>query len=139
MAVWRKGHELVMGIYQGTALFPPEERQGLAYQLRKAAASICANMAEGCGRRGSRELSRFLQIAFASACEVEYLLFLSGELGYMGTRLHEQLSQQLLEVKKMLASFIHKLRRGQPSEVSHQKSAIRSQGSTSGCPPPTES
>lgn len=113
LAVWRKGHEGVMEVYRRTAEFPGEERNGLVIQLRRAASSICANMAEGCGRQGRRELSRFLQISFGSACEVEYLLILAGELGYLEPPAHERLFQQLVEVKKMLASFIRRLRRQQ--------------------------
>jgi four helix bundle protein len=72
LKVWEKAHELTLSIYQATAGFPPEEKYGLSGQLRRAAASIPANIAEGCGRSGDRELGRFLQIAMGSASAFDF-------------------------------------------------------------------
>ena len=60
---WEKAHELVLSVYEATRTFPPDERYGLITQARRAAASIPANIAEGCGRDGEVELARFFQIA----------------------------------------------------------------------------
>ena len=60
---WKKAHELVLSVYEATRTFPPDERYGLITQARRAAASIPANIAEGCGRDGEVELARFFQIA----------------------------------------------------------------------------
>ncbi len=60
---WQKGHQLTLGVYRATAKFPKAELFGLTAQMRRAAASIPANIAEGCGRPGRAELGRFLQIS----------------------------------------------------------------------------
>ncbi|MDI6752736.1 MAG: four helix bundle protein, partial [bacterium] len=85
------------------------EQYGLTSQLRRAAASISTNIVEGCGRSGSRKFSHFLQIALGSASEVEYLLFLAQELGYIDSEFNKELTDQVVEVKCMLTSFIQKL------------------------------
>jgi four helix bundle protein len=72
LKVWAKAHQLTLAIYRRTRVFPKEEMYGLTSQLRRAAASIGANIAEGCGRRLDGEMKRFLQIARGSASELEY-------------------------------------------------------------------
>jgi four helix bundle protein len=69
LKVWAKAHEMTLAVYRKTQTFPKEEVYGLTSQLRRAAASIGANIAEGCGRRSDGEMSRFLQIARGSASE----------------------------------------------------------------------
>ena len=63
MKVWEKSHQLTLEVYKITKMFPRDERFGLTSQTRRASASIPANIAEGCGRRGAKEFARFLQIA----------------------------------------------------------------------------
>ena len=96
-------------MYRATAPFPTEERYALTHQIRRAAASIPTNIAEGCGRGGEKELARFLQIAMGSASELEYHLLLSKELGFLDVSLHHDVEKQTTEVKRMLTSFIKKL------------------------------
>src|SRR2546423_579097 len=110
LTVWQRAHELVLGVYKATKTFPADERFGMTSQLRRAGASIPANIAEGCGRTGDAELGRFLQIAAGSASEVEYHLLLSRDLGYLDQKLHAALERRVVEVKKMLASFQRTLR-----------------------------
>lgn len=74
LKVWEKSHQLTLAIYKITAIFPREELYGLTIQIRRASASIPANIAEGCGRNGVAELARFLHIAMGSASELEYHL-----------------------------------------------------------------
>ena len=109
LKVWQKAHHLVLDIYRSTIEFPPEERFGLAVHLRKTAASIGSNIAEGCGRDSEAELARFLSIAAGSSSEAEYQLLLARDLGYLSPRTHEDLQSEISEVKKMLNSFIQKL------------------------------
>ena len=108
--VWQKAHQLTLAVYQITAQFPREELFGLTSQLRRACASIPANLAEGCGRTGDAEFCRFCSIAMGSASEVEYHLLLCKDLGYINPNDHEELSQTTIEVKKMLTALIQKLK-----------------------------
>jgi four helix bundle protein len=109
LKVWENSHRLVLAIYEGTARFPQQEHYGLTSQLRRAAISIPTNIAEGCGRGGDREFARFLQIAFGSASETEYLLLLSQELNYVDLISYEGLKVQVVEIKCMLTRLIQKL------------------------------
>lgn len=106
LKVWEKSHQLTLAVYQASQGFPKEELFGLTSQLRRAAASIPANLAEGCGRSGKAELARFCVIAMGSASELEYHLLLSRDLRYLNESTWIQLSEQVTEVKRMLASFI---------------------------------
>src|SRR5215472_6661494 len=91
LKVWERSHRLTLQVYVHTRSFPKDELYGLTAQIRRAAASIGANIAEGCGRRGDAELGRFLQIAMGSACELEYHLLLARDLGILTGPAHEQL------------------------------------------------
>jgi len=110
LKVWEKGHHLALKIYQVTSEFPKYEIYGLTSQLRRAAVSIPTNIAEGCGRETDAELARFCQIATGSASEVEYLLLLSHDLGLIKDPEYEPYNQEVNEVKRMLISFLFKLR-----------------------------
>jgi four helix bundle protein len=82
----------------------------LVVHLRKSAISVPSNIAEGCGRESERELAQFLSIAAGSASETEYQLLLARDLGYLPPEAHRQLDDQVNEVKRMLNSFLQKLR-----------------------------
>jgi four helix bundle protein len=110
LQVWRKSHQLTLAVYAATADFPKEEAYGLTGQIRRASASIPANIAEGYGRTGGAELARFLQIAMGSASELEYHLLLTRDLGYLLATGYDHLHTAIVEVKKMLATFIKRLR-----------------------------
>jgi four helix bundle protein len=108
--VWVKSHDLALNIYKVTKTFPKEEIYGLTAQIRRACASIPANIAEGCGRGGEAELARFLQMAMGSASELQYHLMLAHDLGLLRDSDYNQLDQKTGEVKSMLTSFIKKLK-----------------------------
>jgi four helix bundle protein len=110
LKVWHKAHELTLRVYRATARFPREELFGLTAQLRRSAASIAANLAEGCGRNGNAELSRFCIIAMGSASELEYHLLLAKDLTLINPEEHEEVSGYAIEVKRMLAALIQKIR-----------------------------
>lgn len=110
LKVWEKSHRLTLAIYHATTTFPNEERYGLTSQMRRACASIPANIAEGVGRDSDAELKRFLLIAMGSACEVEYHLLLARDLGFINPPAHTKLDSDLAEVKRMLNGFIQKLK-----------------------------
>src|SRR5947209_19506373 len=110
LKAWVKAHELTLKIYNVTKSFPREEVFGLTSQLRRACASIPANIAEGCGRSGDAELARFLVIASGSASEVEYHLLLAHDLNYLDHAEYRQLDGEVNELKRMLTAFINKLK-----------------------------
>lgn len=108
--VWEKSHLLTLEVYKATKSFPKDELYGLTNQMRRASVSIPSNIAEGCGRGSDAELSRFCQISTGSANELEYQILLSHDLGYLENLLYEKLTTMVTEVKRMLTSFIQKLR-----------------------------
>jgi len=110
LKVWEKAHHLTLEAYQATGPFPREEQYGLTSQIRRASASISANIAEGCGRGSDAELGRFLLIAMGSASELEYHLLLARDLGFLAEQSHDRLHADVTEVKRMLATFVKKLR-----------------------------
>jgi four helix bundle protein len=105
LKVWHKAHQLTLDVYAATKTFPRDELYGLTSQIRRAAVSIGANIAEGAGKNSSAEFGRFLQIAQGSGSELEYHLLLSRDLGYLIPEICSQLSQQTIEAKKMLSGF----------------------------------
>jgi four helix bundle protein len=109
LRVWEKSHELALAIYHITASFPREETYGLSSQIRRAASSIPSNIAEGCGRDGDAELARFCIIARGSASELEYQLLLGRDLNMIQPSAYETLSQQTVEIKRMLTVLAQKL------------------------------
>ncbi len=109
LAVWKRAHELTLALYRVTKNFPKEEMYGLTSQIRQASSSIGANIAEGCGKRTDADFGRYLQNAFGSANELEYLLLLSFDLQFLKKTEFEDLTSQTIEVKKMLAAFLRKL------------------------------
>ena len=110
LKVWGKAHRLTLEVYQATQDFPSEERYGLSNQLRRAATSVPTNIAEGCGRGSEKELAQFVQIAIGSASETEYLLELVSDLEYLDVKNYKALTDQTVEVRKMLIAFIRTLK-----------------------------
>ena len=106
LVVWQKAHAWVLRVYKLTKRFPDDERFGLTSQLRRAAASVPANLAEACGRGGKHEFSRFVQIAMGSATEAEYHILLAKDLGYLGGQDFDTVGAAVEEVKRMLASLL---------------------------------
>src|SRR5256885_5920759 len=110
LKVWEKAHSLTLDVYKVTKLLPREEIYGLTSQIRKASVSIGANIAEGACRNGDAEFARFLQMAAGSASEVEYHLLLARDMELLKSADCECLSNQVVEVKRMLGSLLKKLR-----------------------------
>jgi four helix bundle protein len=109
LKVWRKAHSLTLAIYKATELFPRHERYGLTSQMRRCAASIPSNIAEGCGRGSDPELARYLRMSLGSASELEYQTLLATDLGYLGPEEYSRFDVDINEVKKMLVALIQKL------------------------------
>ena len=102
LRVWQKAHEFVLEVYRYSDSFPEREKFGLAHQLRRAAVSIPANIAEGFGKRSQAEKARFLNIAEGSVEECRYYLILAHDLGYGDTG---RLTALLEEVSKLLNAY----------------------------------
>ena len=110
--VWHKSHEFALEIFKNTKDFPKDEVYGLRSQIRRAAYSIPTNIAEGCGRNGDKQFARFIDIAFASASESEYLLILTNDLNYIPDDEYVKLIKKVFEIKKMLGTFYKRLTNG---------------------------
>jgi len=102
LVVAEHAERLALRIYQLTAGFPADERFGLTQQMRRAAVSVGSNIAEGCGRRGNRELLNHLYIAMASGSELEFQLGLAEKLGFGTPDEHREVFTELNRVQRML-------------------------------------
>ncbi len=110
LLVWQKAHKLVFDVYKISNKYPSGERYNLTRQVRRAAISIPTNIAEGCGKLTQPDFAKYLQDAFGSTQEVEYLSFLSFELSYLKREDYDKLDKKINEVKAMLISLIKKVR-----------------------------
>jgi four helix bundle protein len=109
LSVWQKSHKFVLEIYLITKKFPQEEKYGLITQLRRAAASIPTNIAEGFKRRSKKEYAHFINIADGSLEEVKYHILLAHELGYIDKIIFDRLTILSDEIGRMLFGFHKKL------------------------------
>ncbi|MGH9642139.1 MAG: four helix bundle protein, partial [Terriglobales bacterium] len=110
LMVWGRAHHLTLSIYKSTITFPSEERFGLTSQTRRSAASIPANLAEGCGRRSDKEMGRFIQIAMGSGAELSYHLLLARDLHFLDIQTYERLEADLGVVMRMMSSLSQRLK-----------------------------
>lgn len=123
LAIWQRSHNLTLEIYRATQYFPKEGIFGLTSQIRRAVSSIPTNIAEGCGRRTNAELANFLNIASGSASEVEYEILLAKEVGYIAPEQYIVWTQEIGEIRSMLAAYMKRLKADENSEFRNQKSA----------------
>ena len=110
LKVWEKAHQFTLEVYGATKQFPKEEIYCLTNQLRRAAFSIPANIAEGCGKNSQAEFAHFLNISLGSANEAEYFLILSKDLKYLDQNIFDTLVRSINEIKAMLIALISKVR-----------------------------
>ena len=111
LRVWEEAHRLTLAIYTVTQAFPKDERFGLTSQVRRASASIAANLAEGCGRRSDGEMARFVQIAMGSGAGLSYHLLLARDLGFLKNEEYADLSSAIDRVMRMLSALSGKVRK----------------------------
>jgi four helix bundle protein len=106
LLIWKKSMALVTEIYQVTRGFPNYEKFGLVSQLRRAAVSVPSNIAEGKGRKTSKEFHQFLILARGSLWEVETQILISRNLNYLSQEQCDELERKTSELGKMLSGFL---------------------------------
>jgi four helix bundle protein len=107
--VWRKAHALVLHVYAASKELPPSENFGLVQHLRRAATTIARTIAEGAGRDLGSEFAADLKKARAAGHELEYVFLLCRDLGFFTAALHDELLEELIEVRRMIAGLLPKL------------------------------
>lgn len=105
LTIWQRSHSITLKIYQVTDLFPGKEVYGITAQMRRSSSSIATNIAEGCGRNSNAEMKELLTISAGSASELEYQLILSKDLGYLSEAIFNEITNELVEVRKIIYSF----------------------------------
>jgi four helix bundle protein len=111
LEAWQEAHKLVLMVYQVTKGFPGDERFGLVSQMRRAAVSVPANIAEGFKRRGIRDKIHFYNISEGSLEELKYFFILSEDLGYVSSK--DDLMSQSETVGRLLYGLIASTERRQ--------------------------
>ena len=107
--IWKRAHELVLAVYHASQDLPKEEVFGITIQLRRAATAIPTRIAEGCGREASSDFMADLRRSVAASNELDYLLLLAKDLGYLKLEMHDSLSAETIEVRKMIYGLLRKL------------------------------
>jgi four helix bundle protein len=106
LIVWKKAKDLAIEIYKITGNFPKEEMFGITNQLRRAVVSISNNISEGTGRQYKKDTIQFLFVSNGSLNEVESMLQIANELGFINEKQTDELVQRTEEVRKLLKEFI---------------------------------
>jgi four helix bundle protein len=106
--VWKEGHILVVSIYKITKLFPPEEKYSMTDQMRRAAASVTANIAEGFGRHSYKEKLQFYYQAQGSLTELKNFILIAKDVGYLSKDQVSDLVYQANVTHQLLQGFIQK-------------------------------
>jgi four helix bundle protein len=113
LIVWQDAKELATNIYKHTKLFPPEEKYGLTQQIRRAAMSVCANIAEGSTRSTPKDQAHFTTIAFGSLIELLNHLIIANELGYTDADAFQTMRQSI----EMISVRLSNLKKSQVSKI----------------------
>jgi four helix bundle protein len=114
LVVWQKSHQLALRVYRLTASFPNTETYGLVSQMRRAAVSVAANIAEGFKRRGRNDKARVLNVAQGSLEELRYYFMLARDLAYVRREEH---SDDVEEVARMLGAYVQSLRQSESQDA----------------------
>jgi len=122
LRVWKQSMHLARACYAVTETFPNGERFGLTSQIRRASVSVASNVAEGCGRDTHPEFTRFLRIAYGSACEVETQLQLAWDLGIGDLPALRDAIDEADDVRRMLTGLIRSTRAAAVRSGSRQTS-----------------
>ena len=109
--VWRAAHQLALGIYRMTREFPKHEMYGITSQVRRSAYSVPSNIAEGWGRRSTKDFLRHLAISNGSLEETRYFLLLATDLGYSGAEQRDEIDALSNRIGAMLAALERSLKK----------------------------
>jgi four helix bundle protein len=112
LRVWQAAHAFALSAYRFTSTFPAQERFGLTSQVRRAAVSIGANIAESCGRFHKGDQARFILIAKGSAKEVRSHLMIARDLGFLPAQQQESADVELMQIERMLSTLLRSTRDG---------------------------
>jgi four helix bundle protein len=115
LKVWEKAHAVAMEVYRLSGEFPRRDGIALTSQLRRAALSVPANIAEGAGKTSASEFSRYLEIALGSASETQYHLLVAKDTGLLKPEAYDNLSLRVVEVRRMLSGLIKRVRSREPA------------------------
>jgi four helix bundle protein len=110
LEVWQRAHALTVKLYRITEQFPRSEMFGLTSQIRRAAGSVGANLAEGCGRWSDGELARFVQIAMGSASELQNHVRLARDLDFLNPDDYQHVLKDVTSVRQMLSAVLQAVR-----------------------------
>jgi len=111
LVAWKKGHKLVLAIYQVTSEFPKKETYSLTDQIRRCVISITSNIAEGFSRKTSKEKIQFYYTALGSLTELQNQLLIARDVGYMDNEAFDKLANQTIEVAKLINGLIRSLKK----------------------------
>ena len=139
LRVWRAAHAFTVEVYRITRKFPPEERYGLTSQLRRAAGSIGANLAEGCGCESTKEQANYTQMATRSSFETLNHLLVARDTQCLDVSTFDDLDRKLAHIRGMIVRFLTQVRRRQELEADQRRHRARRAPPTAGAerPPPT--
>ena len=110
LLVWQKAHLSAVRIQLSTASIPRSGNTALINQIRRAALSVPANLAEGCGRGSDAEFAKFIQIAIGSSTELEGHLQFAVDTALINRTEFESRQKEVIEVRKMMIGLLKKLR-----------------------------
>ena len=110
LKAWQEAHQLVVGMYKETEIFPTNEQFGLTNQIRRAAVSISSNIAEGFSRQTRADKSRFYVMAQGSTTELQSQLILARDIGYLSREKFDVLASRSVTVHKLLTGLIKSIK-----------------------------
>ena len=121
LKVWQLAHEIVLDIYKLTRQFPKNELYALTSQIRRAAVSVAANIAEGASKSTDPSMRAYLDIAIGSAGEVEYFLMLSTDLEYFPSAERDRVTARIQQLRRMLNALMQKIGRPRRSAFTNSQ------------------
>ncbi len=110
LGVWKKAHELALAVYSASVSFPRFEAFGMTGLIRRVATLIPRQIAEGSGRSNDQDFIRDLYSASSTGNDLEYLIILAKDLKYFDDAMHDKLSADVVEVKKMLMGLVRSIK-----------------------------